>query len=219
MQTRHALSGLSIRFFLIAAGLFALAMLISRSLPAMTSLVGKPPGTIFPPIFAVSTACLLFGSWSLTRAQIHVLRERQRPFRRSLQFALAAGTCFLAVQTYALTHFLHRQAPVQAATGATAFIAVAVALHGMHFLVAWLFLLFVTLQAEADRYDHEYHWGVTFCAWFWHCAGHHLAAGPVRDGDRQPGPDRRRRHVRRAVIRIGDHFAAALSSTPAAQAC
>jgi hypothetical protein len=29
----------------------------------------------------------------------------------------------------------------------------------------------VTLGALADRYDHEYFWGVSLCAWFWHALG------------------------------------------------
>lgn len=171
MQTRDSLGGLSVRFFVIAAALLGMALGIGFKLPAWPELVGVPPGTIFPPVFAVSTACLGLGSWALSRALTHVVRERQAPFRAALRCALAAGTCFVAVQSYALVHFFQRQPPVQAATGATAFVAVAAALHGMHFLVAWLFLLFVVLQAHADRYDHEYHWGVTFCAWFWHVLG------------------------------------------------
>jgi heme/copper-type cytochrome/quinol oxidase subunit 3 len=32
-------------------------------------------------------------------------------------------------------------------------------------------LLWVTLSAFADRYDHEYCWGVSFAAWCWHVLG------------------------------------------------
>jgi len=38
-------------------------------------------------------------------------------------------------------------------------------------VVALLFLVFIYLRALADRYDHEYSWGVTFCGWFWHGLG------------------------------------------------
>jgi heme/copper-type cytochrome/quinol oxidase subunit 3 len=44
-------------------------------------------------------------------------------------------------------------------------------MHGVHFIVALLFVAFVFLQGLANRYDHEYSWGVTFCAWFWHALG------------------------------------------------
>lgn len=57
------------------------------------------------------------------------------------------------------------------ATGANGFVLVFVTLHGLHFFVALLCLIFVMLQAYANRYDHEYHWGVTVCSAFWHLLG------------------------------------------------
>ena len=45
------------------------------------------------------------------------------------------------------------------------------AIHAMHFIVAQSILLWVTLSAFADRYDHEYYWGVTFACWCWHVLG------------------------------------------------
>jgi cytochrome c oxidase subunit 3 len=159
---------MAVRFFVLAVLLLGLAETLTLLAPGWPQLTGRLPGTPFPPAFALSTACLLCGSWALTRAQMQIARERQREFRGSLRTALVAGTCFVAVQSYALLYFFRQQSPVEAATGATQFVAVAAALHGLHFLVAWLFLLFVVLQAYAGRYDHEYHWGVTFCGWFWH---------------------------------------------------
>jgi heme/copper-type cytochrome/quinol oxidase subunit 3 len=34
-----------------------------------------------------------------------------------------------------------------------------------------LFLAFVATRAQADRYDHEYYWGASICAYFWHALG------------------------------------------------
>lgn len=168
MHTRESLAALVVRFFAIALMLLGAAAASAFLLPRWPQAVGRPPGVIFPPVFAISTVCLLFASFALSRAETHVAKERQAQFRSSLRQALAAGTCFVAIQSYALISFFSQQPPVQAATGATAFVAVAAALHGMHVIIAWLFLLFVILQAQSDRYDHEYHWGVTFCGWFWH---------------------------------------------------
>lgn len=168
---RTSLNRIALRLFAIAIFVLGTATIsayaLSQSLPAQT------PEAIagYPPAFALSTVCLLCGCWCLSRAQASVLRERQAEFRARLIQALIAGTGFVAVQTFALSHFFRQQSAVQAATGATAFVAVAASLHGVHFLVAWLFLLFIVLQAFADRYDHEYHWGVTFCGWFWHALG------------------------------------------------
>ncbi len=44
-------------------------------------------------------------------------------------------------------------------------------LHGVHFVIALLFVAWITVNAFADRYDHEYFGSVTFCAWFWHALG------------------------------------------------
>src|SRR5205807_9561702 len=45
------------------------------------------------------------------------------------------------------------------------------ALHAMHLSLALLFLIWVTLNALADRYDPEYSWGVTVCTSFWNGLG------------------------------------------------
>lgn len=171
MSVRQSAGQVAIRFFLLSAALLTLAGILATGLAAV--LPSPPAGSepLFPPAFAISTGCLLAGSWFLSRAADFVRRERQTEFRRALRIAVGFGAGFVAVQSYALSVFFRQQAPVQAATGATSFIAVAVALHGLHFLIAWLFVIYVALQAHLDRYDHEYHPGVIFCAWFWHALG------------------------------------------------
>lgn len=171
VQTTATRSDFAVRFFLTAVVLLSLAATVAAVLPRWPQLVGAPPGTIFPPVFAVSTACLLAVSWALSRALVHVRREHRAAFHHSLGWSLFAGTAFLALQGYALSAFLAQQASLTAGRGATEFVAVSVALHGMHVTIAWLFLLYVLLQAFVDRYDHEYFGGVLYCAWFWHILG------------------------------------------------
>ena len=124
-----------------------------------------------PAAFAASTFLLFCGSAALSRAVAFVKRERQRPFRRALGAALLAGTLFVGVQFHALSQLVGQLVPDEVPTGAGAFVAVVAALHAMHFIVALLCLVYVTVQALADRYDHEYYWGVTLCTWFWHALG------------------------------------------------
>ena len=124
-----------------------------------------------PAAFAASTLLLFCGSAALSRAVAFVKRERQRLFRRALGAALLAGTLFVGVQFHALSQLVVQLVPDEVPTGAGAFVAVVAALHAMHFIVALLCLVYVTVQALADRYDHEYYWGVTLCAWFWHALG------------------------------------------------
>ncbi len=171
MTIQRSAGQTSLRFFLVASGLLAVAGLIAFGLVSLFPPPAPGAEPLFPPAFAISTACLLAGSWSLSRALAYVQQERQLSFRSALRTATGFGTAFLAVQTFALAVFCQQQVPESAATSATAFVAVAVALHGMHFLIAWFFVVYITLQAHAERYDHEYHQPVVFCTWFWHALG------------------------------------------------
>ncbi|MDP1798816.1 MAG: cytochrome c oxidase subunit 3 [Planctomycetaceae bacterium] len=165
--TRVTRSDVALRF----AGA-AVAVAFAAGLIAWGLMRWFPPSTFptlqFPPLFGLSTLLLLLGSYSLSRAIAAVRRERQTMFRRYLLQAVFAGTVFVAVQISALNWLIHRQLPDEAATGAGAFVIVAAGLHAMHFVVAVWFLIFITVWALADRYDHEYYFGVTVCAWFWH---------------------------------------------------
>jgi cytochrome c oxidase subunit 3 len=164
-QSRLALQFFAVSAFaLIAAG--ALAAGLVRLWPSTSF-----PRATFSPVFALSTAALLTGSACLSQAVAAVKRERQPRFRRMLALALCSGTLFVATQTTALNWLVRRQDPEDVQTGAATFVAVLASLHGLHFLVALLCLSFVTVQAFADRYDHEYYWGVSVCAWFWHVLG------------------------------------------------
>ena len=135
-----------------------------------------PPGHVggdsgFPPAFPISTVLLAAGSGWLVRAVQQVRRERQRAFRRSLVLALGAGVLFVGVQSWGLWWLGRQQNPAAAQTGANAFVLVFAVLHAIHFTVALLFLAWVTLRALADRYDHEYYWGVSLCGYLWHALG------------------------------------------------
>ena len=158
-------------FFWVAAAIFvsgaALACLLVRVAPPTNDAVD----VTFPIAFAVSTLLLLGGSFALHRA-IHFIRiERQARFRHALAVAMFAGTLFVGVQSYGL--WCLRQSPIglDAMTGAGAFAFVITVLHAMHFCVALMFVVYVAVRAFAGRYDHEYYWGVTVCAWFWHALG------------------------------------------------
>lgn len=162
---------LTIRFILTAAGVYAtaggLAYFVSQVLPTGTS----SSEAILPRIFWLTTAVLIAGSWTMQRGLYWVRRERQSRFRRSLLAALVLGVLFVGLQGYGLRCLIRHQDPAEAQTGANAFLTMLAALHAMHFTLALLLLVWVTQSALADRYDHEYHWGVSVCAWFWHALG------------------------------------------------
>ncbi|MBI3860620.1 MAG: cytochrome c oxidase subunit 3 [Planctomycetia bacterium] len=162
---------LALRFIFVAAGVYVAAGGVALALMRIVPFRMVPGQVVFPPAFWWTTGLLALGSGCLQHAVHCVQRERQKPFRRSLLLALVAGMLFVGVQTYGLWCLMQNQVPDDAQTGANAFITVMAALHAMHFALALMFLVWVTLSALADRYDHEYSWGVTLCAWFWHGLG------------------------------------------------
>lgn len=161
----------AVRFFLLSIAAFALAGTVARLLIRLA----KPPlpadDIVFPPAFWISTVLLAVGSAALHLSVRRVRVERQASFRRCLIIALGAGTLFVGVQGYGLWYLVQNQNPSTVATGTNAFLVVLASLHGLHFTVALLFLVWVTLHAFSDRYDHEYYFGVTVCAYFWHFLG------------------------------------------------
>ena len=56
----------------------------------------------------------------------------------------------------------------EASKGSLAFLFVVATLHALHVLTGFFWLLLTTLRAYAGRYDHEYHFGLTACGWYWH---------------------------------------------------
>ncbi|MEX1098084.1 MAG: cytochrome c oxidase subunit 3 [Planctomycetales bacterium] len=166
---RQVRAAFAARFIGVAAAVLALA----AGLAVLIIRLAGPADTAsrMPIAFQLSTLLLFGGSAALHRAVHHVRRERQPRFRRALVAGLAAGVLFVGVQSYGLWNLLRQGDPEHAATSAIEFVFTAAALHGLHFTLALLFLVFVTLQAFADRYDHEYYWGVVCCAWFWHALG------------------------------------------------
>jgi len=165
-----------LRLFCVTAGLLAtaaaLAFLLTR-----TFLPRRPPtGTfIVPTAFAFSTALLILCSTMLGRALSSVRRERQRPFRRALLWAVVFETAFVGIQTFGLWCIVQNlqadRNAGEAELGPTALVLGSAALHCLHVLVALMVLSYVTLQGLSDRYDHEYSFGVAVCAWFWHALG------------------------------------------------
>lgn len=173
MADRHAqeLSAFAVRFFFVVIAVFGAAGAITETLILLIGVPAILRGPSFPPAFGFSTALLLVGSISLQFALSAVHRERQKKFRRLLLVGLFAGMLFVAVQSFGLWNLSHIREAGDPQTGVTGVIFVFAALHGLHFIVAVMFLVYVTLQAFADRYDHEYYWGVTVCTFFWHFLG------------------------------------------------
>ncbi len=173
---RHAAdrSLLALRFAMLGMVVLSLAMAIAWGLIETLGRAkeASPWTMIFHPAFAVSSLLLLGGSGSLSASLRQVRRERQGNFRRWLLVALACGLLFTAVQSYALWAISPVERSAESASrGVRPFVMLLCMLHALHFIMAVLSLCYVTVRAFADKYDHEYHWGVTLCANFWHFLG------------------------------------------------
>lgn len=168
-QTRASLAR---RFFL--ATVLQAAVVITGGL-ALVAMMGPPQlseALRLPTAFQCGTLFLAIGSWCLHDAHVHVRLERQHRFRRSLLLAIIAAVLFVSVQSYGLWALIKSIPPsMEMQTSVHGMVIMFAAIHAMHFIVAQSVLLWVTLSAFADRYDHEYYWGVTFAAWCWHALG------------------------------------------------
>ncbi len=131
----------------------------------------RPDLPILPLPFLLSTLLLAVTSGTLERAVWLVRNERQSALRKALSGALASGICFTSVQAWGLSALRLSPDPADDAAGVNAFLFVFAALHAVHVLVALLCLAFVLVRTFSLRYDHEYYWGIRFCAWFWHALG------------------------------------------------
>jgi heme/copper-type cytochrome/quinol oxidase subunit 3 len=165
-----------VRFLLLASGLVAaggwLAWLLLLAWPA-TDAVESNDRVRLPAAFHFSTAILIVVSVALHNAWSAVRVERQPQFRRWLRIAATAAVLFIGVQSFGLAGFvaeLPRDA-YRSSTGSGIFVFVFAVLHALHAGVATLCLGWVLAAASANRYDHEYCWGVTFCTFFWHVLG------------------------------------------------
>lgn len=160
------------RFFLGAIAQALLAVTIATTLALISGRPAPAPQLRLPVAFQFGTCFLAVGSWLMHRAVGFVRREDQPAFRQSLLLALGSAVMFVGIQSFGLWQFVRGVADYQnTQVNVHAFVFMFTTLHALHFVVAQSVLLWVTLSAFVDRYDHEYYWGVTFAAWCWHVLG------------------------------------------------
>lgn len=166
-------SGFALRFFHVLILVFGVAVSLATALIYLLPIFRATERIALPWPFWISSGFLFTSSFLQHRAIQAVRRERQGQFRKRLLFALIAGVGFVSVQAFGLWGLLQMQPHTAqaASTGPEAFVFVLAVLHGLHVSMAMMLLTFVFLKSRMDRYDHEYYWGATFCAWFWHALG------------------------------------------------
>lgn len=160
------------RFFLAVLVQASVAGAIAAGLALLNGRPAPTPRLTLPAAFQFATFFLALGSWLVHRAVHFVRLERQPEFRLFLLLALATAALFTGIQSFGLYQFTSGVAgSPDTQLNVHGFVFMFTALHALHFVIAQSVLLWVTLCAMVDRYDHEYYWGVTFAAWCWHVLG------------------------------------------------
>lgn len=121
-----------------------------------------------PGEFGIATILLLAGSATHTLALKRIRREKQLAVRQWLCGSIAIAVLFNAVQAVGLASIVPAtDAVALAETGSMPFAIGIVVMHGLHMIVAEVFLCWITVQAFNERYDHEFYKPLGMCVGFW----------------------------------------------------
>jgi len=129
----------------------------------------QPVGAVqVPRLLWINTGILLAGSHLLFRAYRAIRLERRKQFLTMLTTSLVFAVIFCVLQVLGLFDLLnqHFEQPVATMGSAAAMLFMAF-LHIAHFLAGLIGLSYVTYQAYAGRYDHEFNNGVRLAAIYW----------------------------------------------------
>lgn len=124
-----------------------------------------------PSSFWISTGLLLVTSLLLHMASRRVAREKQGPFLLYLHAGFLGALGFLFVQSVGMSDLLREHYAYMEQQGLTRLYGVCFAfslIHALHVLGGIFFIGFVLVQGHRGIYDHERHWPVDHCAWYWH---------------------------------------------------
>lgn len=139
-------------------------------------LVFRLPATHWPPpnlprlplgLTALNTLVLLASAWPLTRALRAVRSDDQQTLRRRLAATALLGVAFLVVQGIEWARLVRHGLTLGGSTyGATFYVLVGC--HGVHVLVAVVWLAVVTLLATRGAFSTRRHAPLEACAIYWY---------------------------------------------------
>ena len=135
-----------------------------------TSNVGPDAqGYSIPPSFIFSTLLLIGISISLHSAVNAARRDNTaHVFRKSL-LAMVLAVGFFVVQSEGMYILITRALSDKSINSSLyPFTFLLALLHALHVVAGVIGLAIVLVYAKRLRYDHERHWGLQFCAIYWH---------------------------------------------------
>ncbi len=132
-----------------------------------------------PLTFIPSTLLLLGTSVTLHMASRRIANERREPFLKLIRISLVLSVLFIAVQILAMETLLEQHFELSKAlypghnpsfgvnrmNGMCFTFAV---IHALHVLGGIGYIIYIDYFGQRGYYDHERHWAVDHCAWYWH---------------------------------------------------
>ena len=169
-EDRRARQGALILIGSLAAFFFSSMLLFVVYVARRTTDVGPDArGYSIPPSFIFSTLLLIGISISLHFAVNAARRDNtERVFRLSL-LAMTLAFGFFVFQSEGMYVLITRAlADTSTRTSLYPFTFLLALLHALHVVAGVIGLATVVASARRHRYDHERHWGLQFCAIYWH---------------------------------------------------
>ncbi|MGI9470869.1 MAG: cytochrome c oxidase subunit 3, partial [Rubripirellula sp.] len=122
-----------------------------------------------PPMFLISTGCLLLISVLVHLATRTVRREKRVATSVLLLVSGLAAIAFMGFQFDAMSEMMGGPA-LKGGTGkgVAGMVVVLAILHALHVAGGVVALGIVSVRSLMGRYDHERHWPVDFAAQYWH---------------------------------------------------
>ena len=155
--------------FLVSLLIFFLSSILLYLLYAYWRRDDPQSSVPLPPMFLISTGCLLLISLLVHAATRAVRREKRVTTSVYLIISALAAILFMGFQFDAMSEML-RGPGLQGGTGkgVVGMVAVLALLHALHVAGGIIALGIVSIRSLRGRYDHERHWPVDFAAQYWH---------------------------------------------------
>lgn len=171
-QTPKRASTIGMWLFLASLGMLFAASMLGYYLIRFTGAQSPALGVVsLSPLLWVSSVLILASSFTIHRALVAVRRERQTALKFWLLATLVLSLVFCIVQVPALGKLLAQHSENRGVAGGIqlyGLIFVLILLHAAHVVGGLMYLLSVTLQAYAGKYDHEHYMGVKHAVLYWH---------------------------------------------------
>lgn len=126
-------------------------------------------GYSLPSSFAISTFLLICISASLHYAVYFARRDNSVAVVRLTFVSLGLAVGFLMVQSEGM-YILRTRSLIDSSFNSSLypFTFLLALVHALHVVGGVIGLIVVVIKAIQLRYDHERHWGLQFCAMYWH---------------------------------------------------